>query len=82
MYGHVAETKALISCTVTTQLICSFLFIYAKTGFLIMCLIWNNNLSFNTESVTLMNLVNTLCMYFVHVCNYGLSKSFILKVSC
>ena len=29
-----AKTKALISCVVTVQLICAFVFAYAKTGFL------------------------------------------------
>ena len=30
---HVAKTKALISCAVTTQLICVFVFAYAKSRF-------------------------------------------------
>ena len=30
---YVAKTKALISCTVTTQLICVFVFTYAKIRF-------------------------------------------------
>ena len=30
----VAKTKALISCAVTAQLICVFVFAYAKAGFL------------------------------------------------
>ena len=30
---RVAKTKALISCTVTAQLICVFVFSYAKTRF-------------------------------------------------
>ena len=30
---HIAKTKALISCTVTAQLICVFVFAYAKTRF-------------------------------------------------
>ena len=29
----VAKTKALISCTVTAQLICSFVFVYVKSRF-------------------------------------------------
>ena len=29
----VAKTKALISCAVTAQLICVFVFAYAKNGF-------------------------------------------------
>ena len=32
---HVAKTKVLISCTVTAQLICVFVFAYARAGFLI-----------------------------------------------
>ena len=33
---YVAKTKALISCTVTVQLICGFVFAYAKkVGFLV-----------------------------------------------
>ena len=31
---HVVKTKALISCAVTTQLICGFIFTYAKSKFL------------------------------------------------
>ena len=30
---HVAKTKALISCAVTAQLICVFVFAYAKSRF-------------------------------------------------
>ena len=30
---YVAKTKALISCTVTAQLICTFVFAYAKSRF-------------------------------------------------
>ena len=30
---HVAKTKALISCAVTAQLICLFVFAYAKSRF-------------------------------------------------
>ena len=30
---YVAKTKALISCTVTTQLICALVFAYAKSRF-------------------------------------------------
>ena len=30
---HVAKTKALISCEVTAQLICVFVFAYAKSRF-------------------------------------------------
>ena len=30
---YVAKTKTLISCSVTAQLICAFVFAYAKTGF-------------------------------------------------
>ena len=33
---YVAKTKALISCAVTTQLTCAFVFAYAKSRFLIM----------------------------------------------
>ena len=29
---YVAKTKALISCAVTAQLICAFVFAYAKAG--------------------------------------------------
>ena len=36
---YVAKTKALISCTVTAQLICAFVFTYAKIGFLMAQLI-------------------------------------------
>ena len=36
-----AKTKALISCAVTSQLICVFVFAYAKAGFLMTWLIWN-----------------------------------------
>ena len=32
-YINVAKTKALISCAVTAQLICVFVFAYAKTRF-------------------------------------------------
>ena len=31
---YAAKTKALISCAVTMQLICAFVFAYAKSGFL------------------------------------------------
>ena len=31
---YVAKTKVLISCEVTLQLICAFVFAYAKAGFL------------------------------------------------
>ena len=31
---YVAKTKALISCAVTTQLVCAFVFVYSKKGFL------------------------------------------------
>ena len=31
---YVAKTKVLISCAVTAQLICVFVFAYAKAGFL------------------------------------------------
>ena len=31
--SNIAKIKALISCTVTGQLICAFLFIYAKGSF-------------------------------------------------
>ena len=31
-YLYVAKTKALISCTVTAQLICGFVFAYAKSS--------------------------------------------------
>ena len=30
---YVAKTKTLINCTVTRQLICAFVFIYAKSSF-------------------------------------------------
>ena len=30
---HVAKTKALLSCMVTMQLICAFVFVYAKIMF-------------------------------------------------
>ena len=30
---YVAKTKALISCAVTAQLICAFVFVYAKSRF-------------------------------------------------
>ena len=30
---YIAETKALISCVVTVQLICAFVFAYVKVGF-------------------------------------------------
>ena len=30
---HVVKTKALISCAVTAQLICAFVFAYAKSWF-------------------------------------------------
>ena len=30
---YVAKTKVLISCAVTAQLICTFVFVYAKTRF-------------------------------------------------
>ena len=36
---RVAKTKALISCAVTAQLICAFVFAYAKSGFLMTRLI-------------------------------------------
>ena len=32
--SYEAKTKALISCTVSVQLICAFVFAYAKAGFL------------------------------------------------
>ena len=32
-YTYVAKTKALISCAVTAQLICAFVFAYAKSRF-------------------------------------------------
>ena len=35
---YVAKTKALISCAITTQLICTFVFAYRKIGFLMTCL--------------------------------------------
>ena len=53
---NVAKTKALISSTVTVQLICAFVFSYAKkTGFLMKRLIWTSiiiipELSPNTSS--------------------------------
>ena len=31
--NHVTKTKALISCAVTTQLICAYVFAYAKCQF-------------------------------------------------
>ena len=34
MYG--AKTKVLISCAVTTQLVCAFVFVYAKNKFFFM----------------------------------------------
>ena len=33
---HVKTIKVLLSCAVTTQLICTFVFAYAKTGFFLM----------------------------------------------
>ena len=52
---RIAKTKALISCAVTAQLICVFVFAYAKAGFLITRLIdfciqiifMNRTVSFN-----------------------------------
>ena len=37
---YVAKTKALISCAVTAQLICAFIFAYVKSGFLVTRLIF------------------------------------------
>ena len=34
VYGQCSETKALISCAVSAQLICAFVFAYAKICFL------------------------------------------------
>ena len=39
LYYLCSETKKLISCAVTAQLICIFVFAFAKTGFLIMWLV-------------------------------------------
>ena len=36
----VSKTKALISCAVTAQLICAFVFAYEKNGFLMTGLIF------------------------------------------
>ena len=33
VYYHVSKTKALISCAVTKQLICAFVFAYVKSRF-------------------------------------------------
>ena len=40
---NVAKTKTLISCAVTVQLICTFVFAYAKCRFLIKWLIYNSH---------------------------------------
>ena len=39
---YVAKTKALISCAVTAQLVCAFVFAYAKSGFLMTWLIYKS----------------------------------------
>ena len=43
LYYLCSKKKALISCAVTAQLICGFVFAYAKAGFLMTCLICKRN---------------------------------------
>ena len=77
---HVAKTKALISCAVTAQLICVFVFAYAKSPFshdathliakvLKLCIKQVNRVAHNKGADHSGGKFSLICTFVVHICN-------------
>ena len=70
--NYVAKTKGLISCAVTAQLICVFVFTYAKACFLMTQLICKKNFF---SFISCVNKVYLVYLHEVRVQTRGMIKN-------